>query len=191
MNSTWKTALLLAAGVAGISFTAGAQQQAPEQQQPTGIAPRPRVPGPQRRSASLREALQLAAKQGPDVAAARAQAAITEAGVRRAWTAWQPDVVATGTYDHTNAPSFIPAGAFGPGSPQITLVAPNSRYATVQLSQPFFSPQGLFLPGIANAAAEAALRGSDQAREQILLSVARAYLNLTGVDGLLEAAREA
>lgn len=179
--------------LAGVSFAAAAQQQAPQQQpQPDTMAPPARLQvGKQRRQVSLREALQLAAKQGPDVAAARAQAAITEAGVRRAWTAWQPDVVATGTYDHTNAPSFIPAGAFGPGSPQITLVAPNSRYATIQLSQPFLSPQGLFAPGIANAAAEAALRGSDQAREQILLNVARAYLNLRGVDGLLDAAREA
>jgi len=189
MNMPRKLGLLLA----GVSFAAAAQQQpAPPQPEPGTMAPPARMQvGTQRRQVSLREALQLAAKQGPDVAAARAQAAITEAGVRRAWTSWQPDVVATGTYDHTNAPSFIPAGAFGPGSPQITLVAPNSRYATIQLTQPFLSPQGLFLPGVANAAAEAALRGSDQAREQILLSVARAYLTLTGLDGLLEAAREA
>lgn len=189
MNTMRKLGLL----VAGVSFAAAAQQQPAQQEaQPGTMAPPARMQvGTQRRQVSLREALQLAAKQGPDVAAARAQAAITEAGVRRAWTAWQPDVVATGTYDHTNAPSFIPAGSFGPGSPQITLVAPNSRYATFQISQPFLSPQGLFAPGIANAAAEAALRGSDQAREQILLSVARAYLNLRGVDGLLDAAREA
>src|SRR4051812_23158197 len=136
MNRMRKLGLLLA----GVSFAAAAQQQpAPPEGQPGTMAPPARLRvGTQRRQGSLREALQLAAKQGPDVAAARAQAAITEAGVRRAWTAWQPDVVATGTYDHTNAPSFIPAGAFGPGSPQITLVAPNSRYATVQLSQPFF-----------------------------------------------------
>jgi len=72
------------------------------------MAPPPRVEaGPQRRKVSLREALQLAAQQGPDVAAARALAAITQAGVQRAWTTWQPDIVATGTYDHTNAPSTI------------------------------------------------------------------------------------
>jgi outer membrane protein TolC len=190
MKSMRNVALLLAAVVAGVAFGAAAQQQPPPQ--PTGIAPPARMEaGPQRRKVSLKEALQLAAKQGPDVAAARAQAAITEAGVRRAWTAWQPDIVATGTYDHTSAPSSIPAGALGPGSPPVTLVAPNSRYATFQISQPFLSPQGLFAPGVANAFAEAALRGADEAREQVLLNVARAYLGLQGLEGLLEAAREA
>ena len=179
--------LLLA--VTGLSFAADAQQQPP---QPGNIAPPPRMQvGPGRRKVSLREALQQAAKQGPDVAAARAQAAITEAGVRRAWTAWQPDVVATGTYDHTSAPSSIPAGSLGPNSPEIILLAPNSRYATFQISQPFLSPQGLFGPGVANSAAEAAWRGADEAREQVLLSVARAYLGLQGLEGLLDAAREA
>jgi outer membrane protein len=193
MNRSRKAALLLAAGVTGVTFTAAAQQQ-----QPQAIAPRPRVePGPQRRRVSLREALQLAAKQGPDVAAARAQAALVEAGVRRAWTNWQPDVSAVGTYDHTSAPSYIPEGALGTDpttgrpSPRITIVAPNSRYATFQISQPFLSPQGLFAPGIANAAAEAALRNYDEAREQVLLNVARAYLGLQGLVGLLEAARDA
>ncbi|HEY4886751.1 MAG TPA: TolC family protein, partial [Myxococcales bacterium] len=153
--------------------------------------------GPQRRKVSLREALQLAAQQGPDVAAARALAAITQAGVQRAWTTWQPDIVATGTYDHTNAPSTIPAGALGidPAtgrpSPAVVLVAPNSRYGTFQITQPFLTPQGLFLPGIANAFAEAAARNADETREQVLLSVARSYLGLQGLAGLLEAAREA
>src|SRR4051812_16881375 len=111
MHMIRKTALLIAA-VAGVSFGAAAQQQ------------------PQRRKVSLREAMQLAAKQGPDVAAARAQAAVVHAGVEKAWTAWQPDLVATGTFDHTSAPSIIPAGSLGAGSPEIVIVAPNSRFGT-------------------------------------------------------------
>jgi outer membrane protein len=193
MNRVWKRALLLAAGVAGVSFAGTAQQQ-----QPTEIAPPPRVEaGPQRRKVSLKEALQLAAQQGPDVAAARALAAIAQAGVQRAWTTWQPNVLATGTYDHTSAPSEIPAGALGVDpvtgrpSPAVILVAPNSRYATFQITQPFLTPQGLFQPGVANATAEAAARNADETREQVLLSVARSYLGLQGLDGLLEAAREA
>src|ERR1700738_4488711 len=106
MNSVWKRALLLAAGVAGVSFAGTAQQQ-----QPTEMAPPPRVEaGPQRRKVSLKEALQLAAQQGPDVAAARALAAITQAGVQRAWTTWQPNVVATGTYDHTDGVQKVDLG---------------------------------------------------------------------------------
>ena len=188
MNSVWKTALLIAAGVAGVSFTAAAQvQPAP----PAGIAPPPRMQeGPQRRQARLREALQLTANQGPDVAAAQAQAAIVEAGVKRAWTFWQPNVVATGQWDHTSAPSSIPAGSLGPGSPEIILTATNSRYGTFQVTQPFLTPQGLFLPGIANKSAEAADRNYEENREQILLSTARTYFSLQGLQGLLEAARE-
>src|SRR5438105_14714521 len=109
MNRSRKVALLLAAGAVVISLAASAQQQPPG-----AIAPPPRAElGPQRRRISLREALQLAAKQSPDIAAARATAAITEASVRRAWTTWQPDVSAVGTYDHTSAPAYIPEGALG------------------------------------------------------------------------------
>jgi len=159
----------------------------------------------ERRKVTLREALQLAAKQGPDVAAARAQAAIAQASVRKAWTAWQPDLSASGTYDHTNGIASIdlsplgralnqldprvPANAFGTGP--VTIVGQNNWYGTLQLSQPLFTPQGLFGPGIAGAASEAAARGADEAREQVLLGVARAYLGLQGLYGLLDAAREA
>jgi len=186
MNILCRTALLLAAGVAGVSWASAAQQQ------PAGMAPPPRVEaGPQRRKVSLKEAMQLAVKQGPDVAAARAQADITRAGIRRAWTNWQPNIVATGTYDHTSAPSEIPAGSLGPGSPAVTITAPNSRYGTLQITQPFLNPQGLFQPGIANSAAEAADRTADQTREQIVLGVAQAYFTLQGLEGQIEAAREA
>ncbi len=146
---------------------------------------------PARRKVPLREALQLAARQGPDVAAARAQAQIAEAQIRRAWTAWQPDLTANGTFDHTSAPSSIPAGALGAGSPAITLVGENSTYATFQISQPLLTPQGLFGPSVAYAGAESAARGADEAREQVLLGVARAYLGLQGLEGLLDAARDA
>ncbi|TMA14114.1 MAG: TolC family protein, partial [Deltaproteobacteria bacterium] len=198
MNRTCKVALLLAAGAVGISLAASAQKQ-----QPGAIAPPPRAElGPQRRRISLREALQLAAKQSPDVASARATAAIAEASVRRAWTAWQPDVTATGTFDHTNGISVVdfrplvtalghPELAADPRFAPTTIVAQNSRYATLQLNQPLLTPQGLFLPGVANSSAEAALRGFDEAREQVLLNVARNYLALQGLEGLLEAAREA
>ena len=162
---------LLLAAAASVPAFAQQQQQAP------------------RRTVSLKEALQLAAKQGPDVAAARAQAQVTGASMNKAWTAWQPDIVATGTFGHTSAPAIIPAGVLGPLP--ITIVEENSKYATFQLSQPLLTPQGLFGPGIANSATEAAERGADEAREQVLLNVARTYLVLQGIEGLLIAARDA
>ena len=185
MNSLWKTALLIAAGVAGVSFTAAAQEQpAPA---PAGIAPPARMQeGPRRRVATIREALQLTAKQGPDVAAARAQAAVVEAGVKRAWTTWQPDVNVNGTWDH----SFTPSSVQIPGVGQVPLTAVNTRVGGLNIIQPLLTPQGLFLPGIANKNAEAADRNYEENREQILLSTARTYLALQGLQGLLEAARE-
>src|SRR2546427_11221409 len=100
MKSMWQTTLLLAAGVAGVSWASAAQQQ------PAGMAPPPRVEaGRQRRKISLKEAMQLAVKQGPDVAAARALAEVTGANVRKAWTNWQPNVRATGQVRPTSAPA--------------------------------------------------------------------------------------
>lgn len=133
------------------------------------------------------------------MAAARAQAAIAEASVRKAWTAWQPDVSANGTYDHTNGTASFDFGpilsklGLSPNlfGPPITIVGQNNWYGNAQLVQPLLSPQGLFGPGVANAAAEAAQRGADEAREQVLLGVARAYLGLQGLYGLLDAAHEA
>src|SRR5947209_2537435 len=144
-----------------------------------------------RRVVSLKEALQLAAQKGPDVAAARAQADVVGVGVERAYTAWKPDLVATGTFDHTSAPQIFDPAKLGLAGPPLEIVGANSRFGTVQLSQPLFTPQGLFLPGVAKNAADAASKGADEAREQVLLGVARAYLGLQSLEGLLDAARDA
>src|SRR2546425_11178837 len=186
MNSVWKTALLLAAGVAGISWASAAQQE----QQPAGMAPPPRVQAGPRRKISLKEAMQLTVKQGPDVAAARALAEITRANIRKAWTNWQPNVVATGQFDRTSAPSIISGASLGLPS-DVVLVGRHSWYGTFQITQPLLTPQGLFQPGVANSAAEAADFTADQTREQIVLSVAQAYFVLQGLDGQIDAAREA
>ncbi|HZX97765.1 MAG TPA: TolC family protein [Myxococcales bacterium] len=193
MNTIWKAGPLVAAMV-GVSLGAAAQQQAqgqPAQQRVAQVMAPPPAPAQPRRKVSVKEAMRLAATQGPDVAAARAQAAVVRAGVEKAWTTWQPDLSASGTFDHTSAPSSIPAGSLGPGSPEVVIVAANSHFGSLQISQPLLTPQGLFLPGIANAAAEAAAHGADDTRERILLAVASAYFNLQAQDGLLTAARDA
>lgn len=182
-----------------------AQPAAPAAPKP-GEAPLPElVAQTHRRLASLREALDLAARQGPDVAAARAQAALTAAGVEKAWNAWKPDLAASGQFVHTNAPAALDFGQFAgalatftnvrfSGSappPPVAITGANSTYGTLQLSQPLFSPQGLFLIAPANRAREAAGYNADEAREQVLLSVVRAYMGTQGLYGLLAAARDA
>jgi outer membrane protein TolC len=158
------------------------------------------------RIVALREALDLAARQGPDVAQARANAAVAQVSVERAWNAWKPDLVASGQFDHTSTPAELNFGQFAgaltsftnltmtPGAtppPPVTITGTNSTYGTLQLSQPLFSPQGILLIGPANRAAEAASLGADESREQVLLSVARSYLGVKGLYGLLAAARDA
>ncbi len=191
----------------------GAPAQAPAgSQSAVGQAPGARpapvgAPAPGTlRTVTLQEALSLAAKQGPDVAAARAQAAVAAAGVRRAWTAWQPEVTLSAQYVHSSAEAQLDLGSFVglvagvfnlmPANPQlipepVVLSARDSRYATAQISQPLFTPAGVFLLGPAKAGAEAARLGALEAREQVLLAVARTYLGLQGISQMMDAAREA
>lgn len=191
----------------------GALAQAPAAPQltPGQVAPAQPVtaaaPAPgSLRTVTLEEALTLASKQSPDVAAARAQAAVAAAGVNRAWTAWQPDISISGQFVHTNAPAEFDmgllVGLFGgvfnlaPANPglipePIAISAANSRYATATISQPLFTPAGVFLLGPAKAGAEAARLGAEEAREQVLLAVARTYLGLQGITQMMDAAREA
>ncbi|MBF5043064.1 TolC family protein [Aggregicoccus sp. 17bor-14] len=162
-----------------------------------------------RRVVSLKEALALAAKQSPDVAAARAQAEQADAAVSRAWAAWRPDVSASGQLVRSSAPAIFNFGDLITGigkaygltpvnqaaidalSNPITINAEWSRLATVQISQPLFSPQGAFLVGPAKTGAEAASLGAQEAREQVLLGVARTYLGLKGINQAVQAAQEA
>jgi len=199
-----------------LSGAAGAQTKAPALTQSVPPPPAPdrsatekvakfraQVDSRQRRVVPLREALRIAAEKGPDVAAARAQAAVVGVGVERAYTAWKPDIIASGTFDHTSAPQVFDPSQLGAalglppppaGTPRpsaVEIVGANTRLGNVQLSQPLFTPQGIFLPRIAKEAAIAANKGADEAREQVLLSVARAYLGLQGIEGLLDAARDA
>ncbi len=158
------------------------------------------------RPVPLAEAIHLAATSNPDASAARAQAAVSAATVDRATSAWLPEVTATGTFDHTTAPQTLDYGLFvgliggvygltpkNPGvvpSP-LTLQASNSLFGTVQVSQPLFSPQGLFGIRPAKRAADAAALTAADVREQVALGTARTYLGLQGVVELTAAANRA
>lgn len=72
----------------------------------------------------------------------------------------------------------------------IAIVARNSVYGSVLLSQVLFSPNFFLLPA-AWEGNDAAKLGTLEAREQILLAVARVYLGLEGIGQIEQAAREA
>src|SRR5258708_17147903 len=106
-----------AAGLAlGLAFLAAplARAQVPATPAPATPAAAPAAQQPlpdivlklNLRVASLREALDLAARQGPDVAAARAQAALTGGGGEKALNAWKPHLVASAQFDHTITPAL-------------------------------------------------------------------------------------
>jgi outer membrane protein TolC len=71
-----------------------------------------------------------------------------------------------------------------------TIVARDSVYGTLLLQQVLFTPQFLLIPSAAEAE-ESAKFGTLEAREQVLLGVARIYLGVEGLEQLERAAREA
>ena len=75
-------------------------------------------------------------------------------------------------------------------SPPTILVAKESLYGTILVQQVVFSPQFFLLPA-AGEAKEAARLGAVEAREQVLLGVAKLYLGIEGLAQLEQAAKDA
>ncbi|MBX7116512.1 MAG: TolC family protein [Myxococcaceae bacterium] len=159
------------------------------------------------RVVSLREALKLASDKNPDLASAKAQVDAVWAQTNRVWGAVLPELSVTGSLVHTSAPAELDLGGFVQlvGGvyglmplqpplvelpPPVSIVAKNSAYATVQVSQLIFTPQVLMISAI-DPAREAADYGGKEAKEQVLLGVARVYLGLQGVEQLGQAASDA
>lgn len=158
-----------------------------------------------RRAAPLKEVLALADRKSPDLKAARAQAAQVVAQTRRVFTAVFPEITFNASYVRTSAPQVFDPNEFFRGvgllygltplDPNFeldkrTIVDRDSFYATLQLSQLLFTPQMFAIPAAAEGRAAAEL-GAQEAREQILLNIARIYFGAQGLDGLVQAAREA
>ena len=155
---------------------------------------------------TLQEALALATRQSPDVAAARAQAAVAAAGVNRAWTAWQPDISVSGQFVHTNAPAEFDLGLLvglvggvfdlAPANPGlIPGPSPSRRRTRATRRRPSPSPSSPPRAPSSSARPRRAPRrrelGAEEAREQVLLAVARTYLGVQGISQMMDAAREA
>lgn len=158
-----------------------------------------------RRLVSLSEAMKLAAKNNHDYAAALANAVAVQAQANRVWGSILPEISLTGSLVHTSAPaSFdiggiagLVGGVYGltPTRPDLipgpaVIIAQNSAYASLQLQEVLFTPQ-LFLLPAAKPGVAAAKLGAAEAREQILLGVARLYLGLQGLQLIEAAARDA
>jgi outer membrane protein len=165
------------------------------------------------RSVSLKEALQLADKNNADLAAARASAEQVSAKARLAFSAILPDISASLAFVYTSAPAVIDntgqtallsglvLDSTIPGKEGIAqqlqatpatvpIQARESLFGSIVVQQALFSPQ-FFLLAAAGESKEAARLGSLEAREQVLLAVARVYLGVQGLAALEKAAQEA
>ena len=158
-----------------------------------------------RRAAGIKDVLALADRQSPDLASARAQAAAVEAQTRKVFAAVLPEISIGGQYVHTTVAQQLDlgpiiglvGGVYGipPMNPglipdPVELAARNSLYANVQLMQVLFTPMMFAIPAAFDGR-DAARLGAREAREQVLLNVARIYYGAQGLDGLVQAARDA
>lgn len=162
-----------------------------------------------RRVISLADALKLASKNNHDYQAALANAQMVQAQTSRVYGALLPEIVASGQYVHTSAPAVFGFGGvldlvqgswpttlgertpLPPGSLEpVEIIGRNSLYGTLQIQQLLFTPQ-LFLLPAAKPGYAAAKLGASEAREQVLLGVAKLYLGLQGLQQIEAAARDA
>lgn len=168
-----------------------------------------------RRPVLLKEALLLAEKKNPDLAAARATAAQIAAKASLVYSALLPEVSASASYVYTTAPavfdqsgqtqlftlltqySTIPEPTKSQilsglaGTPAVMEIQKaNSLFGNLIVTQVLFTPQ-LFLLPAAGEAEDAANFGALEAREQVLLAVAKVYLGLEGLADIAAAAKDA
>ncbi|MCC6336859.1 MAG: TolC family protein [Myxococcales bacterium] len=168
-----------------------------------------------RRPVLLKEALLLAEKKNPDLAAARATAAQVSAKASLVYSSILPDLTLSASYVYTSAPAvFDQSGqtqllsaltTFSNMPPELKaqtlaglaeapavmeIQAANSLFGSLVLQQVLFTPQ-LFLLPAAEEAEEAANLGALEAREQILLAVTKVYLGIEGLGEIAAAAKEA
>ncbi len=168
-----------------------------------------------RRQVTLQEALNLAAKNNPDLRAARAAADQVAAKAGLVYSAVLPQISLSLSGVLTSAPAVIDNGAqtdllgalvqasaipppqrdailggLSSAPRTIAIQARESLFGTLLVQQVLFAPEFFLLPA-AGEAKEAARLGSLEAREQILLQVAKLYLGLEGLEQIEKAARDA
>ncbi len=159
-----------------------------------------------RRPVPLKEALALAAKNSPDLAAAKARADQVISQANRVWGSMLPSIMASGSLVHTSAPAVFDSTLFvnqlgqaynlgappnppPPGS-NLTLIGENSTYGALVVTQTLITPQIVLIPA-ADDGVNSAKLGALEAREQVLLATARIYLSIKGIAQLEAAAHDA
>ena len=159
---------------------------------------------------TLGRVLELVRTESPALAVARAQEASAEAGVRKAWTAWQPKVDAIGQLQLSSVEQSLDFGAiatpfaralmFSPDQtlafqaqfPEPTVIQPYVQLAAIlSLKQTLFNITALRAPGVAEAGVAAARAGVVAAEDNLSFAAAQLFVTLAGLKGLEAATQRA
>jgi outer membrane protein TolC len=148
--------------------------QAPEQK--PDLAPQPPATAqPAGEAITLQQALQLAAERNLNLKAAQAQLRQADEISVQAWSSYLPQVTAFGSYTRNTPEATLPAGTFGEGSPEVTIVAKDQLAGQVDASQMIFSPALMFGIRAASKTEDVSRLTIDNVRRDILFGVAQAY----------------
>jgi outer membrane protein TolC len=153
--------------------------QTPEQPQP----PQPAQAAPATGDAAapapatvltLDDALQTAASANLDLRAVQARLRPSEELHWKAWSGYLPQITGSGTLTFTKE-AALPAGAFGPGTPEIVIQPGKQLSGTLQATQALLAPQLFFVIPNARRGEEIARLNADAARREVLFGVAQTY----------------
>jgi TolC family type I secretion outer membrane protein len=127
---------------------------------------------------TLEQAFAAAYESNPRLESERANLRATDEDVARALSGWRPNVNVTGSYGYTSSNTNSP-------NPFLTIPEGHPRDVTVTATQPLFT--GTTIPQTRQAKA-AVLAGRAQltsVEQQVMLSVARAYVNVVATEAQL------
>lgn len=136
---------------------------------------------------SYPEVLAAVRENSDALKAARAETAIADAEVERAWTGWQPrlDVVGSVTFNSQeqvfDPRAFLPPGTTADVGEPAVLQKHVQLAGVARLSQTLFDLGVLRAPGAAKAARAAAIARAEVAEDELLFQAAALYATLAGV----------
>ncbi len=130
---------------------------------------------------TLDEALREGRARNLDVKASRARLDQSKELHWEAWSAYLPQVTASGTYTHNNfADVTIPSGSLGQGSPEVLITKQDQLAGQIQATQALIAPQAWYAIASARAGERLADDNTESFRRDVLFSVAQAYYGAVG-----------
>jgi outer membrane protein, multidrug efflux system len=163
---------------------AAARQPAPE---PPPAVPQTQPPtAPAVEVLTLDDALRIASEQNFDLRALQARLRQADELHWKAWSSYLPQINAGGQFTHNRDEAVLPAGSFGPGSPEITIQTRDQLAGQVRLDQALVAPQLFFAIPNAYRGEQIARLNVDAARREVLFGVAQIYYGVGSLKHALD-----